>query len=120
MITTSRKCLPAVAVGLLLSACGGGSSEPVGTPIAATLTVTAATNSSLNGVYATNTVSLGTVQKINPVGNEPEVCSFRFSGLVGPGGTMDGPAPLRHTPRISGSSKAMACVRPGTSEARTG
>ena len=34
--------------------------------------------------------------------------------------TIDGPAPLRHTPRISGSSNAMACVSPGTSDARTG
>ena len=89
-IISRKRLLPAVAMGLLLSACGGGSDEPVGTPIAATLTVTAATNSSLNGVYTTNTVSLGTVDKINPVGGEPEVCSFRFSGLVGPGGTMDG------------------------------
>jgi hypothetical protein len=89
-IISCKRLLPAVALGLLMSACGGGSDEPVGTPIAATLTVTAATNSSLNGVYTTNTVSLGSVEKINPVGSEPEVCSFRFSGLAGPGGTMDG------------------------------
>ena len=30
------------------------------------------------------------MEKINPIGGEPEVCSFRFSGLAGPGGTMDG------------------------------
>ena len=60
------------------------------TPISATLRVTAATNSSLAGVYTSNTVSLAAVEKINPVGSEPEVCSFRFSGLKGPGGTMDG------------------------------
>ena len=29
--------------------------------------------------------------------------------------TIDGPAPLRHTPRIAGSSNAMASARPGTS-----
>ena len=89
-IISRNRLLPAVALGLLLSACGGGSDDPEVTPIGATLTVTAATNASLNGVYTTNTVSLAAVEKINPVGDEPEVCSFRFSGLAGPGGTMNG------------------------------
>jgi hypothetical protein len=88
--TSHKRLLPAVALGLLLSGCGGGSDEPVMTPISATLTVTTATNASLAGVYTTNTVSLAAVEKINPAGGEPEVCSFRFSGLMGPGGTMDG------------------------------
>ena len=57
-IISRKRLWPAVALGLLLSACGGGSDDPEGTPIAATLTVTAATNSSLNGAYTTNTVSL--------------------------------------------------------------
>jgi hypothetical protein len=91
MTNISRKhLLPAVALGLLLSGCGGGSDDPIVTPISATLTVTAATNASLNGVYSTNTVSLAAVEKLNPTGSEPEVCSFRFSGLAGPAGTMDG------------------------------
>jgi len=85
-----KRLLPIVALGLLLSGCGGGSDDPEPTPISATLTVTAATNASFNGVYTTNTVSLAAVEKINPIGGDPEVCSFRFSGLNGPGGTMDG------------------------------
>jgi hypothetical protein len=89
-IISRKRLLPAVALGLLMSGCGGGSDDPVVTPISATLTVTAATNASLNGVYTTNTVSLAAVEKINPIGGEPEVCSFRFSGLAGPGGTMNG------------------------------
>jgi hypothetical protein len=89
-IISRKRLLPAVAMGVLLSACGGGSDDPEVTPISATLTVTAATNASLNGVYTTNTVSLAAVEKINPIGGEPEVCSFRFSGLTGPGGTMNG------------------------------
>jgi hypothetical protein len=88
--TFRMRLLPSVALGLLLSACGGGSDNPVVTPIGATLTVTAATNASFNGVYTSNTVSLAAVEKVNPIGSEPEVCSFRFSGLAGPGGGMDG------------------------------
>jgi hypothetical protein len=91
MNTLSRlRLLPVVALGLLLSACGGGSDDPEPTPISATLTVTAATNASFNGIYTSNTVSLAAVEKINPIGGDPEVCSFKFSGLRGPGGTMDG------------------------------
>ncbi|NPC58628.1 hypothetical protein [Caenimonas soli] len=89
-ILSRKRLFPAVALGLLLSGCGGGSDEPDRTPISATLTITAATNASLNGIYTTNTVSLAAVEKINPIGSEPEVCSFRFSGLAGPGGMMDG------------------------------
>jgi hypothetical protein len=89
-IISRKRLLPAVTLGLLLSGCGGGSDDPVVTPVSATLTVTVATNASLAGVYTTNTVSLAAVEKINPTGGEPEVCSFRFSGLMGPGGTMDG------------------------------
>jgi hypothetical protein len=91
MNTLSRmRLLPVVALGLLLSACGGGSDDPEPTPISATLAVTGATNASFNGTYTTSTVSLAAVEKINPIGGEPEVCSFRFSGLSGPGGMMDG------------------------------
>jgi hypothetical protein len=80
----------AIASAVLLVACGGGSDNPEPTPIGATLTITNATNASFNGVYMTSTVSLAAVEKINPIGGEPEVCSFRFSGLVGPGGPMTG------------------------------
>lgn len=91
MNTMSRKrLLPIVALGLLLSGCGGGSGDPEPTPISATMTVTAATSVSLNGVYTTSAVSLAAVEKINPIGGDPEVCSFRFSGLSGAGGMMDG------------------------------
>jgi hypothetical protein len=86
-----RVFAPAIALGLLLSGCGGGSDDPEPTPIGATLTVTAATSSTFNGVYTTSAVSLAEVEKINPIGGEPEVCSFRFSGLQKAGGAiMDG------------------------------
>lgn len=89
MNTFSRtRLLPAVALGLILAGCGGGSDDPEPTPISATLTVTAATNASLNGVYTTDRVSLAAVEKLNPVGGEPEVCSFRFSDLRSASGAM--------------------------------
>jgi hypothetical protein len=78
----------AAGLGLLLSGCGGGSDSPEPTPIGATVTVSAATNASFNGVYTTGSVSLAEVVKVNPIGSEPEVCSFRFSGLANMAGTM--------------------------------
>lgn len=78
-------------LALLLSACGGGSDEPQPTPIPASLTVSSATSTGLNGVYSAPAASLSAVEKINPIGGDPEVCSFRFAGLDKPGGgTMDG------------------------------
>ena len=90
-----RPCLRlfslAAAMGVALSGCGGGSDDPEPTPISATLAVTSATSTNFNGVYTTTGVNLAAVEKINPIGSEPEVCSFRFSGLRSPnGGMMDG------------------------------
>lgn len=82
---------PVVASVLVLSGCGGGSDDPEPTPIGATLTVTNATSATFNGVYTTSSVNLAEVEKINPIGGDPEVCSFRFSGLEKAGGsTMSG------------------------------
>lgn len=86
-----RVLAPAVALGLILSGCGGGSDDPEPTPISASLNVTAATSAALAGLYSSSTVNLADVEKINPIGGEPEVCSFRFSGLQkAGGGTMSG------------------------------
>ena len=84
----ARLLAPAAALGLLLSGCGGGSDSPEPTPIGATVTVSAATNSGFNGVYTASAISLAEVVKVNPIGSEPEVCSFRFSGLANFAGAM--------------------------------
>lgn len=81
-----------IALGLLLAGCGGGADDPDPTTFNATITVAGANDATLNGVYATGSINLSKVEKINPIGGDPEVCTFRFSGLQQVGNTrlMDG------------------------------
>jgi hypothetical protein len=81
----------------LLSACGGGggdsdSGDPAPRAIPASVAVGPASDSSLNGIYASSTIALNEVVKFNPVGGDPETCRFRFAGLQQAGTTrlMDG------------------------------
>lgn len=74
----------------LLSACGGGDDEgifveerdPEPTGLTATASITASGDASLTGVYATDNVSLNNVTRVNPIGEDPETCRFKFEGLV--------------------------------------
>jgi hypothetical protein len=91
---TYRSLAPALLL-VLLSACGGGSdNDPddlVPTLRPATVVVSNASTPALNGTYSTSSINLTQVIKENPVGEPPEICRFRFSGLQGPGGrVMDG------------------------------
>ena len=90
----------AVALAVLLSACGGGDEgivveehEPSPSGASATVTVSGATGADidLNSAYATSNLSLNNVTKVNPIG-EHETCRFRFSGLTSAttGKMMDG------------------------------
>lgn len=86
---------PAVALGLLLTGCGGGGgNDPddlVPTLRPASLVVSNASTPALNGTYSTASINLTQVVKFNPIGAPAETCRFRFSGLQGPGGRlMDG------------------------------
>ncbi|HSV78885.1 MAG TPA: hypothetical protein VLK85_06720 [Ramlibacter sp.] len=91
--------IAAVAMAALLSACGGSGSgdtdfenELRSSGATASVTVSAAGNAVLNGVYSTSDLELNDVTKFNPIGGEPETCRFRFSGLRQAGTTrmMDG------------------------------
>ena len=90
MLGLSLKAFAIISSTAFLVACGGGSDDPDPTPVSATLAVSDSTNAMFNGVYATSTVSLAEVVKVNPIGGEPEVCSFRFAGLNGPAGELSG------------------------------
>ena len=90
MLRMSLKAFAIISSAAFLVACGGGSDAPELTPVSATLAVSNSTNAMFNGVYTTNTASLAEVVKVNPIGSEPEVCSFRFSGLNGPAGELSG------------------------------
>jgi hypothetical protein len=89
----------AVAVSVLLAACGGGDEgiiveqhDPSPSGLAATITASAATDANLNGVYSSTNLNLNNVTKVNPIGGDPETCRFRFNGLMQAGSTrmMDG------------------------------
>jgi hypothetical protein len=89
----------AVAFSVLLAACGGGDEgiiveehDPSPSGMAASVTASAATDATLNGIYASSNINLNNVTKVNPIGGEPETCRFRFSGLqqAGSNRLMDG------------------------------
>jgi hypothetical protein len=68
------------AVATMLAACGGGDS-PTTTDLSSAVTVSAATDTTLNGVYSTTTTGLSDVQKIHRVGAD-DACEFTFNALV--------------------------------------
>lgn len=100
-----RTSLLAVTVAAVLSACGGGGgdfkNDPRSSGLSAALTVSAAGETSLNGLYSSSDVQLNDVEKFNPIGGDPETCRSHFSGLVQtPGGRiMDGE--IRYLPGTS-------------------
>ena len=48
--------------------------------MAVVLTVTASTLSGINGVYGNGALNLTGVDRKNPMGSTPELCSFNFDG----------------------------------------
>lgn len=78
----SRKLfVAAAACTVFLAACGGGNDDdPVPSDKPGVLTVSQATVASLNGVYGDGTLNLTDVERKNPIGSTPELCSFKFDG----------------------------------------
>ncbi|GKT21720.1 hypothetical protein [Acidovorax sp. SUPP3334] len=79
-----------LACAALLSACGGGSDSLDGR--AASLTVTNASVSGLDGAYGDGNINAIEVTKLPATGTDPEMCSFGFDGAdrVGGDGTASG------------------------------
>lgn len=71
----------AAATSVLLAACGGGNDDdPTPSNEPGVLTVTASTLEGINGVYGNGALNLTGVDKKNPIGSQPELCSFKFDG----------------------------------------
>ena len=95
-----RLSLALASAAVLLAACGGSGDDddPAPTTRSGTLVVSSATDPSLNGTYTSSNVSLNEVDKVNPIGGEPEVCSFDFSGLQQTGGNRLMNGDIRYIP----------------------
>lgn len=81
MNTLLKTCAATFAAAALLSACGGGNDDdPSPSDRTGVLTVTDASLSGFDGVYGNGSLNLTDVDKRNPVGSDPEVCTFKFDG----------------------------------------
>lgn len=87
--TYFRALVPAAAVAVLLSACGGGDEgvfvderDPSATGLPASVTVASPGNTTLSGTYASTSIFLNNVTKVDPIGEPVEQCRFRFSDLA--------------------------------------
>lgn len=91
--------LAALSVSVLLAACGGNDNgfvfedeDPESSNLSGSLTIAGSSTAVFNGVYASNDVHLNQVEKVNPIGGDPELCRFRFDNIVqaGSGRVMNG------------------------------
>ncbi|MDB5751112.1 MAG: hypothetical protein JWP65_1533 [Ramlibacter sp.] len=80
----------AVTAAVMLAACGGSGGDsdfvfedenPEASNRSGSVAVAGSATAALNGVYASNNVFLNAVEKVNPIGSDPELCRFRFSRL---------------------------------------
>jgi len=107
--TTSliKTCAALAASSMLLVACGGGNDDdPSPSNEPGVLTVTEATITSLNGVYGDNALNLTDVDKKNPIGEVPELCTFRFDGANKVGSPATAFGDIRYRPNASGLHQA--------------
>lgn len=94
-----KTCAALAATSVLLVACGGGNDDdPAPSNEPGVLTVTEATVTGLNGVYGDNAVNLTDVDKKNPIGEVPELCTFRFDGAHKVGSPAMASGDIRYRP----------------------
>lgn len=98
-----KTCVALAATSVLLVACGGGNDDdPTPSNEPGVLTVTGASVDALNGVYGNGTINLTDVDKRNPVGSVPELCSFKFDGLGKVGSAALAFGDIRYRPDATG------------------
>lgn len=101
-----KTCTAIAATSVLLVACGGGNDDdPTPSNEPGVLTVTGANVDSLNGVYGNGGLNLTDVDKKNPVGSEPEQCTFRFDGANKVGSSATAFGDIRYRPDATGIHK---------------
>lgn len=94
-----KTCTAIAATSVLLVACGGGNDDdPTPSNEPGVLTVTSATVGDLNGVYGNGSLNLTDVDKKNPIGSVPELCSFNFDGANKVGSSATAFGDLRYRP----------------------
>ena len=100
MHPTLKICAALAATSVMLVACGGGGNDDDPTPSnePGVLTVTNATLSGLNGVYGNGALNLTNVDKQNPIGSVPELCSYRFDGANKVGSSASAFGDIRYRP----------------------
>eukprot|EP01037_Dinobryon_pediforme_P009178 gene9178-9260_t len=92
-------CTALAATSVLLVACGGGNNDdPSPSNEPGVLTVSNATIDGLNGVYGNGALNLTDVDKKNPVGSVPELCTFRFDGANKVGSSATAFGDIRYRP----------------------
>lgn len=98
-----KTCSAIAAASALLVACGGGNSDdPTPSNEPGVLTVTNATLPGLNGVYGNGALNLTEVDKKNPIGSVPELCTFRFDGANKVGSSETAFGDVRYRPDATG------------------
>ena len=114
-----KTCAITLAAAAVLTACGGGNDDdPSPSDRTGVLTVTASTVDGLNGVYGDGNVNLTDVDKKNPIGSDPEVCTFKFDGMNKVGGSGSAFGDVRYEPNANSLRQLFITV--GTREFGSG
>ncbi|MCE1191294.1 MAG: hypothetical protein LWW96_03970 [Acidovorax sp.] len=99
MKTLFKTCAALAATSVLLVACGGGNDDdPSPSNEPGVLTVTGASLEGLNGVYGNGALNLTDVDKKNPIGSTPELCTFKFDGANKVGSPATAFGDIRYRP----------------------